>query len=56
MVDKAKLKVMPEPEIRAALDREERAAARLFTHTRETTRLLQDGTIQQIKIIREAIK
>ena len=34
---------MPEPEIRAALEREEREAARMFTHTRETTRLLQEA-------------
>ena len=38
-----KVKVMGEPEIRAALEREEREAARMFTHTRETTRLLQDA-------------
>ncbi|MDP9268343.1 MAG: YkvA family protein [Acidobacteriota bacterium] len=38
-----KVKVMAEPEIRAALEREEREASRLFTHTRETTRLLQDA-------------
>src|SRR5436190_20615301 len=37
------LRVMQEPEIRAALEREEREAARLFTHTRETSRLLQEA-------------
>lgn len=38
-----KVKVMGEPELRAALAHEEREAARLFTHTRETSRLLQDA-------------
>jgi len=37
------LRVMQEPELRAALAREEREAARLFTHTRETSRLLQEA-------------